>query len=90
LIATRQPLVVKALLTELSQERPQDGQIRHRLGRACFELNETLAALEHFEMAVVLNGADAESFYWIGAIRQELGELEAAQAAYARAAQSSC
>jgi len=87
LIATRQHLVAKALLMELAEERPQDAQIRHRLGRACFELNETQAALAHFETAVVLNGAEAESFYWIGGIRQKLGELEAAQKAYARAAQ---
>src|SRR5262249_57966625 len=72
---------------ELAQERPQEGQLRHRLGRACFELNDTQAALEHFESAVALNTADAESLYWIGAIRQKLGELEAAQLAYARAAQ---
>ena len=87
LMATKQHLVAKALLTELAQERPQDGQIRHRLGRASFELGATQAALEHFEAAVALNAADAESLYWIGAIRQKLGELEAALAAYARAAQ---
>jgi tetratricopeptide (TPR) repeat protein len=87
LIATRQHLVAKALLMELAQERPQDGQIRHRLGRACFELNDAPAALDHFEQAIILDAADAESYYWIGAIRQTLGELEAAQAAYAQAAQ---
>lgn len=87
LVVTRQFVVAKALLLELAQERPQDGQIRHRLGRALFELNDTQAALEQFETAVALNAADAESFYWIGGIKQNLGELEAAQAAYARAAQ---
>jgi tetratricopeptide (TPR) repeat protein len=87
LIATRQHLVARALLMELAQERPQDGQLRHRLGRACFELNDVQASLEHFETAVALNAADAESLYWIGAIRQQLGELEVAQTAYARAAQ---
>ena len=45
------------------------------------------AALEHFEAAVALNASDAESLYWIGAIRQKLGDLEAARAAYVRAAQ---
>jgi len=87
LVVTRQFPFAKALLMELTQERPQDGQIRHRLGRALFELNDTQAALEQFEAAVALNAADAESFYWIGGIKQNLGELEAAQAAYARAAQ---
>lgn len=87
LVVTRQFAIAKALLMELAQERPQDGQIRHRLGRALFELNDTQAALEQFQAAVALNAADAESFYWIGGIKQSLGELEAAQAAYARAAQ---
>ena len=40
LIATRQHLVAKALLTELAEERPQDAQVRQRLGRARYELNE--------------------------------------------------
>jgi tetratricopeptide (TPR) repeat protein len=87
LMATKQHLVAKALLMELAQERPQDGEVRHRLGRACFELGATQAALEHFKAAVALNASDAESLYWIGAIRQKLGELEAARAAYVRAAQ---
>jgi len=86
LIATRQHLLAKALLTELAEERPQDGQVRHRLGRACFELNEIEAALEHFKQALAINAQDAESPYWIGGISQKLGQLDAAQAAYARAA----
>lgn len=87
LLVTRQHVVARALLMELAEERPRDGQIRHRLGRACFELNETQAALEQFEAAVAIDAADAESFYWIGAIKQKLGDIEAAQAAYARAVQ---
>jgi tetratricopeptide (TPR) repeat protein len=86
LMATRQLALAKALLAELAEERPQDSQLRQRLGRACFELNETQLALAHFEAAVALNGADAESLYWIGGIRQQLRELQAAQAAYAQAA----
>ena len=31
LMATKQHLVAKALLMELAQERPQDGEVRHRL-----------------------------------------------------------
>jgi tetratricopeptide (TPR) repeat protein len=87
LIATRQHVVAKALLTELAEERPQDAQVRQRLGRACYELNERETALTHFWQAVALNPSDAESLYWIGGISQSLGDLDAAQASYARAAQ---
>jgi tetratricopeptide (TPR) repeat protein len=86
LIATRQFLIAKALLSELAEERPLDGQIRHRLGRACFELNETQSALEHFRQAVAIDANDADSLYWIGGVSQKLGDLDAASGAYARAA----
>lgn len=87
LIATRQHLVAKALLMELAGERPQDAQVRQRLGRACYELNEREAALDHFRQAVTLNPNDAESLYWIGGISQSLGDIDDARTAYARAAQ---
>jgi tetratricopeptide (TPR) repeat protein len=87
LIATRQFLIAKALLLELAGERPLDRQIRHRLGRACFELNETESALEHFRQAVTIDADDADSLYWIGGVSQKLGDLDAARGAYARAAQ---
>jgi len=89
LLATRQPLVARALLMELAEERPQDAQVRQRLGRACYELNEPDAALAHFRQAVALDPNDAESFYWIGGISQALGDLAAAQAAYASGARIS-
>jgi len=87
LMATGQYLVAKALLSELAAERPQDGQLRQQLGKACFALSETKEALSHFEAAVEINPRDAESLYWIGGIRQDMGEAQAAQLAYARAAQ---
>lgn len=86
LMATRQYIMAKALLLELTDERPQDHQIRHQLGKAHFELNELEAALQCFEQAVGLNPGDAESIYWIGGIRQRIGEMAAAEAAYAKAA----
>jgi tetratricopeptide (TPR) repeat protein/glutathione synthase/RimK-type ligase-like ATP-grasp enzyme len=86
-MATRQYLVARALLSELAEERPHDGAIRRELGKACFELNDIDAAIEHFEAAVAINGNDAESLYWIGGIRQKAGDNEAAQAAYVAAAQ---
>jgi tetratricopeptide (TPR) repeat protein len=86
LMAARQFLVAKALLLELSAERPQDGQLRHQLGKVCFELGETDQAIQHFEQAVALNPDDADSLYWIGAIKQKNGDVAAAQSFYARAA----
>jgi tetratricopeptide (TPR) repeat protein len=87
LMATKQYLVAKALLMELVGERPQDGQMRHQLGKTHFELNEPEAAIACFEQAVVLNPRDAESLYWIGGIKQRAGDIEAAKVAYAEAAQ---
>jgi tetratricopeptide (TPR) repeat protein len=87
LMATSQMVVAKALLSELVEERPHDAQVRHQLGKASFELNEVEAALEHFGRAAALNPRDAESLYWIGAIRQQRGDLNAARAAYTAAAQ---
>src|SRR5262249_24970672 len=89
LIATRQHLVAKALLMELTEERSQDAQVRRRLGRACHDMNELEAALAHFRQAVALDPDDDESHYWIGGICQEQGDLDAARAAYALAARIS-
>jgi glutathione synthase/RimK-type ligase-like ATP-grasp enzyme len=86
-MATGQMVVAKGLLCELVEERPHDAQVRHQLGKASFALNEVEAALEHFDRAVALNPRDADSLYWIGAIAQQRGDLGAAQAAYAAAAQ---
>ncbi|MGH6779003.1 MAG: tetratricopeptide repeat protein [Bradyrhizobium sp.] len=87
LMAARQYLMAKALLMELAEERPQDGQLFHQLGKACFELGEAKEALDHLQEAVRLDSRDADSLYWIGAIRQRCGDADAARAAYAQAAQ---
>ena len=86
LMATRQFALAKGLLEDLIAARPQDGRLRHQLGKVSFELQEIEAALAHFEVAVELNPRDAESLYWIGAMRQKMGDNAAAQAAYAQAA----
>jgi tetratricopeptide (TPR) repeat protein len=86
LMATRQYIIAKAILLELIEERPQDSQIRNQLGKTCFELNELDSAIECFQQAALLNPGDAESIYWIGGIKQKMGEIEAAKAAYAAAA----
>jgi tetratricopeptide (TPR) repeat protein len=87
LMTTRQYVMAKALLLELTGERPQDAQLRHQLGKTCFELNELEAALGHFQHAVVLNPRDHNSLYWIGGIKQRTGDIAAAEIAYAQAAQ---
>ena len=86
LMAGKQYLIAKAILGELKEERPQDAGISHLLGKTLFELNEIEPAIASFQEAVALNPQDAESINWIGAIRQSLGDDEAAQAAYAQAA----
>jgi len=87
LTATRQFTIAKTLLLELIEETPDDADLRSQLGKVCFELGETGEAVAQFEQAVALAPGQAENFYWVGAIRQARGEEEAAEAAYARAAQ---
>jgi tetratricopeptide (TPR) repeat protein len=86
LMAAKQYLIAKAILIELKGERPQEAQLHHLLGKTYFELNEVELAIASFREAVALNPQDAESINWIGALKQSLGDDEAAQAAYAQAA----
>jgi tetratricopeptide (TPR) repeat protein len=86
MMATRQFIVARGLLLRLAGERPQDGQIRHQLGKAHFELNELESALECFREAVALNPRDADSINWIGGLKQRMGDIQGALAAYAEAA----
>ncbi|MET4797613.1 tetratricopeptide repeat protein [Bradyrhizobium sp. LB11.1] len=88
LAATRQFAIARTLLLELLEETPQDADLRSQLGKVCFELGETEEAVVQFERAVALAPGQAENFYWVGAIRQARGELEAAPSAYADAAQA--
>ena len=87
LVATRQFAIARTLLLELLEETPDDSDLRGQLGKVCFELGETGDALAQFERAIALAPEQAENFYWIGAIRQARGELEAARTAYAHAVQ---
>ncbi len=86
LMATQQYLVARLLLTELIEERPKDAGLHQELGKLYVELNEPESALECFQRAATLNPGDADPIYWIGAVKQQLGETEAAEAAYAQAA----
>ena len=45
------------------------------------------SAIRHFERAIALNPEDADSRYWIGGIKQAMGDIDAAEAAYAVATQ---
>ena len=69
-MATKQYIIARGLLLEMVGERPQDGTLRHQLGKVHFELNEPEAAIARFEQAIALNPRDAESLYWIGGIKQ--------------------
>lgn len=82
LIATKQFAIALALLVELTTERPDDASVRKELGKLHLELNDVDLALECFNQAAALNPYDAETIYWIGGLRQQKGELEAAAAAY--------
>ncbi len=86
LIATQQTVIAKALLIELADERPQDAQIRSQLGKLHAESDELEDALDCFQRALSLNPDDADSLYWIGGIRQKIGDHEGAEVAYGRAA----
>jgi tetratricopeptide (TPR) repeat protein len=86
LMANQQHLLAKVLLMELIEERPQDARLHNQLGKLHFELNELELALQCFRQAVVLNPRDSDSIYWTGSIRQEMGDIPAAEAAYAEAA----
>jgi tetratricopeptide (TPR) repeat protein len=86
-MATKQYPEAKALLQELLAERPQASQRQYQLGKVCFALNEMESAIRHFEQAIALNPNDADSRYWIGGIKQTMGDIDAAEAAYAAATQ---
>ena len=87
LMATKQYAAARTLLQELLAERPQVGWIQYQLGKVCFALNEIKSAIRHFEQAIALDPNDTDSRYWIGGIKQAMGDIDAAEAAYAIAAQ---
>jgi tetratricopeptide (TPR) repeat protein len=87
LMATKQCPVAKALLQELLAERPHAGQVHYQLGKVCFALNEMDSAIRHFEQAIALNPDDADKRYWVGGIKQTMGDIDAAEAPYTAATQ---
>ncbi|MBS0531709.1 MAG: tetratricopeptide repeat protein [Proteobacteria bacterium] len=87
LIATHQYILAQAVLTELMTERPRDAALFNQCGKLHVAMNDPGAALACFQDAVELDPRDFDSLYWIGGLKQKAGEDEAAEAAYARAAQ---
>jgi tetratricopeptide (TPR) repeat protein len=87
LMATKQYLLAKVLLMELLIERPREGKLYNQLGKLHFEQNEPQAALDYFRQAMELDPADADSLYWTGSLKQQIGDAEGAETAYLRAAQ---
>ena len=87
LTATREYFSARALLTKLVDERPRDGLLRHRLGRACFELKDDVAALRHFEAALAIDPRDADSLYWSAGIWHRMGDVAAARVEHEQAAE---
>ncbi|MCP3471159.1 tetratricopeptide repeat protein [Bradyrhizobium sp. CCGUVB1N3] len=85
LVATRQYVLAQVLLGELIEETPEDAGLHAELGKVCFELKQIEDAIAHFERAAALAPERADNLYWIGAIRQAIGESEASEAAYERA-----
>ena len=45
LMATKQYIIARGLLLEMVGDRPQDGALRHQLGKVHFELEEPEAAI---------------------------------------------
>jgi tetratricopeptide (TPR) repeat protein len=87
LMAAKQYIMAKALLIDLTEARPLDGQLRHQLGKTCYRLDDLDEALRHFDAAFALDPRCAESLYWIGGIWQRKGNIDAARGAYVQAAQ---
>jgi tetratricopeptide (TPR) repeat protein len=87
LIATRQIVLAKVLLIELTVERPEDAQVRNQLGKLYADLDELEAALDCFSRAIAINPNDADSLYCLGNILQKMGDREGAEAAFIHAAQ---
>ena len=85
LIAMQQWTMAKSLLTDLASECPDEPQVRNLLGKVAVGLDDFATAAAAFEMAIALNPTDFDSIYWLGSVRQSIGQTDAAEAAYAAA-----
>ena len=77
----------KDLLLELAAEHPNNGIVYNQLGKLHALAQEFETALGFFQHAAALNPLDSDSLFWIGGVKEAMGELDAAKADYARAVQ---
>ena len=77
----------KALLLELAAEQPNNGFLYNQLGKLHALAQEFETALGFFQQAVTLNPVDSDSLFWIGGVKEAMGDLDAAKADFARAVQ---
>ncbi len=76
----------KSLLLELAAEHPNNGLVYNQLGKVHALGQDFKTALVFFQKAAALNPLDSDSLFWIGGVRQAMGDVDAAKADYARAA----
>ena len=86
-MATKQYIMARALLMELIGERPQDGQLRHQLGKVYFELERPGSRDRTFSAGHRPQSARCREPQLDRRHQAAEGEIEAAKAAYAEAAQ---
>ena len=71
-----------AFLQRASADFPQNGVLQACLGWAIYRQGEAGAALEQLQAAVELAPGDARVHYYLGAVQEHLGDVEAARLAY--------
>jgi tetratricopeptide (TPR) repeat protein len=76
----------KSLLLELAAEQPNNGFVYNQLGKLHALGGEFEAALGFFQQAAGLDPLDSDSIFWIGGVKQAMGDIDGAKADYARAA----
>ncbi len=76
----------KDLLLELAAEQPDNGFVFNQLGKLHALGSQFETALGFFQQAVALNPLDSDSLFWVGGVKQAMGDLDAAKADFARAA----
>jgi glutathione synthase/RimK-type ligase-like ATP-grasp enzyme len=76
-----------AVLAALSAEQPNSVFVLNELGKLHVMRRDFDRALTSFMRATALDPTNADSLYWIGAVKHAMGDLAAAERGYARAAE---
>jgi len=79
------PLKRALRLTEDQGDKSLQATLHRQLGRAWKELSQYDTALMHLQRVVALGGEDAETYYLLGSLLAEQGELAAAMGALKQA-----